>query len=85
MRARYPDHDGLIERDGVTIFQGVPTMYHAMLASAARESADVSSLRACMSGGAAMPVEVMREFEEAFGEFADDEAIARELAEVTLR
>src|SRR5687768_5684046 len=57
----------IIERDGVTVFQGVPTMYHAMLASDKRESADVSSLRACMSGGAAMPVEVMREFEEAFG------------------
>jgi long-chain acyl-CoA synthetase len=57
----------IIERDGVTIFQGVPTMYHAMLNCDARESADVSSLRACMSGGAAMPVEVMKEFEEAFG------------------
>jgi len=57
----------IIERDQVTIFQGVPTMYHAMLGSDKRESADVSSLRACMSGGSAMPVEVMREFEEAFG------------------
>jgi long-chain acyl-CoA synthetase len=57
----------IIERDKVTIFQGVPTMYHAMLASDKRESADVSSLRACMSGGSAMPVEVMRDFEEAFG------------------
>ena len=57
----------IIERDKVTIFQGVPTMYHAMLNCDARESADVSSLRACMSGGAAMPVEVMKEFEEAFG------------------
>jgi long-chain acyl-CoA synthetase len=57
----------IIQRDGVTIFQGVPTMYHAMLAADARDSADVSSLRACMSGGAAMPVEVMKEFEEAFG------------------
>ena len=57
----------IIERDKVTIFQGVPTMYHAMLNCDARESADVSSLRACMSGGAAMPVEVMKDFEEAFG------------------
>jgi long-chain acyl-CoA synthetase len=57
----------IIGRDKVTVFQGVPTMYHAMLNSEAREDADVSSLRACMSGGAAMPVEVMREFEEAFG------------------
>jgi long-chain acyl-CoA synthetase len=57
----------IIERDRVTIFQGVPTMYHAMLNCDARETADVSSLRACMSGGSAMPVEVMREFEKAFG------------------
>jgi long-chain acyl-CoA synthetase len=57
----------IIERDKVTIFEGVPTMYHAMLGSDKRESADVSSLRTCMSGGSAMPVEVMRGFEEAFG------------------
>jgi long-chain acyl-CoA synthetase len=57
----------IIERDSVTVFQGVPTMYHAMLNCDAREDADVSSLRACMSGGAAMPVEVMKSFEEAFG------------------
>jgi long-chain acyl-CoA synthetase len=57
----------IIGRDKVTIFQGVPTMYHAMLNSDAREDADVSCLRACMSGGAAMPVEVMKSFEEAFG------------------
>ena len=57
----------IIERDKVTIFQGVPTMYHAMLNCDKRESADVSSLRACMSGGSAMPVEVMRDFEQAFG------------------
>ena len=27
----------------------------------------MSSLRVCMSGGSAMPVEVLKEFEEAFG------------------
>jgi long-chain acyl-CoA synthetase len=57
----------IIERDKVTVFQGVPTMYHAMLNHPGAEDADVSCLRACMSGGAAMPVEVMRGFEEAFG------------------
>jgi long-chain acyl-CoA synthetase len=57
----------IIQRDKVTIFQGVPTMYHALLNHPERENADVSTLRACMSGGAAMPVEVMRDFEEAFG------------------
>src|SRR3954470_12737912 len=55
----------IIKRDGVTAFEGVPTMYHGMLAAAGDH--DVSSLRLCISGGAAMPVEVMRQFEEAFG------------------
>ncbi len=57
----------IIERDGITIFQGVPTMYNAMLASGSADSADTSTLRLCMSGGAAMPEEVMRKFEEKFG------------------
>src|SRR3954463_15326259 len=55
----------IIKRDGVTVFEGVPTMYHALLGAAGDH--DVSSLRLCISGGAAMPVEVMRQFEEAFG------------------
>jgi long-chain acyl-CoA synthetase len=57
----------IIERDSVTIFQGVPTMYNAMLHSESCDSADCSSLRTCMSGGAAMPAELMRAFEEKFG------------------
>jgi long-chain acyl-CoA synthetase len=57
----------IIARDRITIFQGVPTMYNAMLASEKADSADTSSLRLCMSGGAAMPEEVMRKFEEKFG------------------
>jgi long-chain acyl-CoA synthetase len=55
----------IIERDKVTIFEGVPTMYAAMLHHAA-ERPDVSSLRLCVSGGAAMPVEILRGFEKAF-------------------
>ncbi len=57
----------IIGRDKVTIFQGVPTMYAAMLHHRAHSSADTSSLRTCMSGGASMPVEIMRGFEQAFG------------------
>ncbi len=55
-----------IQRDRVTVFEGVPTMYAAMLNHPERDRFDVSSLRVCASGGAAMPVEVMRAFEEAF-------------------
>src|SRR4051794_328944 len=55
----------IIERDRVTVFEGVPTMYAAMLNHVG--SADTSALEVCVSGGAAMPVEVMRAFEERFG------------------
>jgi long-chain acyl-CoA synthetase len=57
----------VIGRDKVTVFEGVPTMYSAMLNHSAKADADVSSLRVCVSGGAALPVEVLRGFEAAFG------------------
>ncbi|MGY1803439.1 long-chain fatty acid--CoA ligase [Blastococcus sp. SYSU D00922] len=57
----------VIARDKVTIFDGVPTMFAAMLHSPAAGTQDVSSLRLCVSGGSAMPVEIMRAFEEKFG------------------
>ncbi|MBA3358945.1 MAG: AMP-binding protein, partial [Thermoleophilaceae bacterium] len=57
----------IIARDKITLFQGVPTMYNAMLAAETADSADTSTLRLCMSGGSAMPEEVMRKFEEKFG------------------
>jgi long-chain acyl-CoA synthetase len=57
----------VIQRDRVTIFEGVPTMYVALLNHPRRGDYDVSSLRLCVSGGAALPVEVLRGFEDAFG------------------
>jgi long-chain acyl-CoA synthetase len=56
----------VIERDRVTVFEGVPTMYVGMLAEGAGV-ADTSSLRLCVSGGAALPVEVLHGFEKTFG------------------
>ena len=56
-----------IERQGVNIFQGVPTMYSALLHHPQRGHYDVSTLRLCVSGGAALPVEVLRRFEDEFG------------------
>src|SRR3954453_12191828 len=56
----------IIQRDKVTIFEGVPTMYHAILNHPERDQYDTSSLRLCISGGAALPVEVLKGFEEAF-------------------
>jgi long-chain acyl-CoA synthetase len=55
-----------IERDRVTVFEGVPTMYAAMLNHPRAGEADTSTLEVCVSGGAAMPVELMRGFEERF-------------------
>jgi long-chain acyl-CoA synthetase len=57
----------VIERDRATTFGGVPTMYAALLHHPERERFDVSCLDLCVSGGAPMPVEVLRGFDEAFG------------------
>jgi long-chain acyl-CoA synthetase len=57
----------MIQRDKVTSFAGVPTMYTALLNHPERGEYDVSSLELCVSGGSAMPVEVLRGFDEAFG------------------
>ncbi len=56
----------IIQRDKVTVFQGVPTMYVALLNHPERKAYDTSSLRLCNSGGAALPVEVLRGFDQAF-------------------
>ncbi len=56
----------IIQRDGVTVFEGVPTMYGAMLHHPNRSDFDTSTLAVCVSGGSAMPVELMRGFEDAF-------------------
>jgi long-chain acyl-CoA synthetase len=57
----------VIARDRVTVLEAVPTMYGALLNHPARERLDLSSLRTCVSGGAALPVELLRGFEAAFG------------------
>src|SRR5262249_34899791 len=57
----------VLERDGVTVFEGVPTMYVALLGEPGVDKRGRSGLRVCVSGGAALPVEVMREFEQVFG------------------
>jgi len=58
----------VIQRDGVTVFEGVPTMYSALLSVADQDAAEAAhSLRTCVSGGAALPVQVLTDFENAFG------------------
>lgn len=61
---------GLMQKEKVTFFAGVPTMYWGLL-GALDESVDVkalaANLRVAVAGGAALPVEVHREFEKRFG------------------
>ncbi len=61
---------GIMERDSVTFFAGVPTMYWAMLHSPNVDQFNLGkisdNLRLSVSGGAAMPVEVMKAFDEKF-------------------
>ena len=64
-RASRPDDAAAtIARDRVTLFAGVPTMYFALLHHAG--AVDFSSVKWCLSGGAPMPVEVMKAFEAKF-------------------
>jgi long-chain acyl-CoA synthetase len=56
----------IMERDRVTIFAGVPTMYFALLHHESERQYDLSALQYCMSGGAPMPVGVMKAFEKKY-------------------
>lgn len=60
----------LMQDEGVTSFSGVPTMYWDILNCPDLEKFDLEkirkNLRICGSGGAAMPVEVMKQFEQKF-------------------
>ena len=57
----------IIARDQVTIFEGVPTMYAAVLHLPDADPAAAATLRVCVSGGASLPAEILRGFEEKFG------------------
>ena len=52
-----------------TLFPGVPTIYIAINRAMAQHSGkfDLSSIRACVSGGAPLPLEVQKEFERLSG------------------
>src|SRR5690606_20217804 len=54
----------LMETHGVTYFAGVPTMYFALLHHEGGERYRLPSLKYAVTGGAAMPVEVMKAFEQ---------------------
>lgn len=58
-------------REKVNFWVGVPTMYWSLIRHADETGYDISSIKenmkVCSSGGAPMPLEVMREFQEKFG------------------
>jgi long-chain acyl-CoA synthetase len=56
----------MIAAEGVTVFEGHTPMYTTMLGVIAGHDLDFGSLRVCISAGAALPVELLRPFQEKF-------------------
>ncbi|MEH7462099.1 long-chain-fatty-acid--CoA ligase [Bacillus thuringiensis] len=56
-----------IKKHRVTLFPGAPTIYIALLNYPELHKYDVSSISACISGSAALPVEVQEQFERVTG------------------
>ena len=60
---------GLMQQHDVTLFAGVPTMYWGLL-NCTDTSLDYNSIAAtlkiCLSGGASLPVQVLKDFEQRF-------------------
>lgn len=52
----------LIEKERVTVFAGVPTMFQFMTQAENWEGSDLSSLRFCTSGGAPLPVPLVKQY-----------------------
>ncbi len=55
-----------LEREGATIFPGVPSLFAALAALKTERSFDTSRLRLCISGGAPLPDPVLHAFEERY-------------------
>ncbi len=56
----------MVAAERVTVFEGFAPMFAAMLRATAAHDLDFGSLRVCISAGAAMPAEVLRQFEDKF-------------------
>jgi long-chain acyl-CoA synthetase len=56
-----------ISREKPSILIGVPTMYSALISSREIAKSDLSSLRICISGGAALAGDIQRRFEQISG------------------
>ena len=51
----------------VTVFMAVPSMYNVLLRLPDEAADKLASLKVCVSGAAALPVEIMNQFEKKFG------------------
>jgi long-chain acyl-CoA synthetase len=56
----------MVADERVTVFEGLPSMYAAMLGATAGRDLNLGLLRVCISAGEAMPAEVLRRFEDKF-------------------
>lgn len=56
-----------LERQQVTIFAGVPSMFAVLTGCRITREYDLASLRTCISGGAPLPLEVLFGFQERYG------------------
>ncbi|BBW97281.1 fatty acid--CoA ligase family protein [Geobacillus sp. FSL W8-0032] len=56
----------LAREERATIFAGVPTMYNFLYQYKEGSADDLRTLRLCISGGASMPVALLKNFEEKF-------------------
>lgn len=57
----------IIHREKVSLYPGIPTMYNAIINHPRVKEFNLRSVKACMSGGMSLPVEVQRRFEEITG------------------
>ncbi|MFK2824569.1 long-chain-fatty-acid--CoA ligase [Bacillus sp. B190/17] len=56
-----------VHKQRPTLFPGAPTIYIALLNDPDLHKYDLSSIRACLSGSAPLPIEVQKKFEKATG------------------
>ncbi len=57
----------VLQREKITLYPGVPTMYIAIINHPKVADFDLRSIKACLSGSAALPVEVAQKWEEITG------------------
>lgn len=57
----------IIQREKVSLYPGIPTMYTAIVNHPRVQEYNLRSVKACLSGGMALPVEIQRQFETITG------------------